>query len=172
MTTSRRRRQRVVGHAPQFDVGRLVRSDVCTAKRLDQVGRHHVARPHCDGGNGGDGRGATALPSPIAPHAVVRHRIDEFVVRPILGVLLLLLLLDLICPLPRKAVSDGRFQGQARQAQQRRNVGLADGGGTREDYDQRSVLMSLMRSLLLPWRMSRWSMTSVLCLDVAVVSIQ
>jgi hypothetical protein len=34
------------------------------------------------------------------------------------------------------------------------------------------VLMSLMRSLLLPWRMSGWSMTSVLCLNVVVVSIQ
>jgi hypothetical protein len=32
--------------------------------------------------------------------------------------------------------------------------------------------MSSMRSLLLPWRMSGWSMMSVLCLNVVVVSIQ
>jgi hypothetical protein len=89
--------------------------------------------------------------SPVAPCAVVCRGIDEFVVRPILGMLLLLLLLDLICPLLRKAVSDGQFRGQARQAQQRRDVGLANGGGTHEDYEQRLVSMSLMRSLLLPW---------------------
>jgi hypothetical protein len=131
-----------------------------------------VARPHCDGSNGGNGCGETAPASPVVPRAIVRCGIDKFVVCPILGVLLLFLLLDLICPLPCEAVSDGLFQGQARQAQQRRNVGLADGGGTREDYDQRSVSMSLMRSLLLLWQMSGWLMTSVLCLDVVVVSIQ
>ncbi len=106
------------------------------------------------------------------PCAVVCRGIDKFVVCPILSVLLLLLLIHLINPLPCEVVSDGQFQGQARQAQQRRNVGLADGGGTREDYDQRTVSMSSMRSLLLPWRMSGWLMTSVLCLNIAIVSIQ
>jgi hypothetical protein len=109
-----------------------------------------VAQPHCNSGDGGNGHSATALASPVAPRAVVLRGIDEFV-RPILGVLLLLLLLDLICPIPRKAVFDGQFQGQLRRAQQRRDVGLANGGGTREDYDQRLVTMLLMRSLLLPW---------------------
>jgi hypothetical protein len=140
--------------------------------RLDPVGGHHVARPHCNGGNGSDSRGATVPASLVLPRAIVHRGIDEFVVRSILGVLLLLLLLDLICPLPREAVSDGQFQGQARQAQQRCNVGLANGGGTREDYDQRLVLMLSMRSLLLPWRMLRWLMTSVLCLNAVIVSIQ
>ncbi len=74
-----------------------------------------MARPHCNGGNGGDGRGTT----------IICRGIDDFVVRPILGVLLLLLLLDLICPLPREAVSNGQFLGQARQAQQRRDIGFA-----------------------------------------------
>jgi hypothetical protein len=125
-----------------------------------------------DGGIGGNGRGATAPASPIAPCAVVHRRIDKFVVHPILGMLLLLLLLHLIRPLPCKAMSDGQCQGQAGQAQQRRNVGLANGGGTHEDYDQRMVSMSLMRLLLLPWQMSGWSMTSMLCLDVIVMWIQ
>ncbi len=106
------------------------------------------------------------------PHTVVCCGIDEFVVRPILGVLLLLLLLHLIRPLPCGAVSDGQFRGQARQAQQRCDVGLANGSGTREDYDQRTVLMSSMQSLLLPWQMLGWLMTSVLCLDIVVVLIQ
>jgi hypothetical protein len=131
-----------------------------------------VAQPHCDSGNGGDWHGGTAPTSPVAPRAIVRRGFDKFVLCPILSVLLLLLLLHLINPLPREAVSDGRFRGQVRQAQQRCDVGLADGGGTHKDYDQWMVLMSLMRSLLLPWRMSGWLMTSVLCLDVVVVSIQ
>ncbi len=118
-----------------------------------------MARLHCNGGNGSCGRNMMAPASPIAPCAIVRCGIDEFVVCPILGMLLLLLLHHLICPLPCKAVSDGQFQGQARQAQQRRDVGLANGGGTHEDYDQRTVSMSSMRSLLLPWRMSGWLMS-------------
>jgi hypothetical protein len=69
-------------------------------------------------------------------------------------------------------VFNGQFQGQARQAQQRRDIGLANGGGTHEDFDQQTVLMSSMRLLLLPWRMLGWSMTSVLCLNVVVVLIQ
>ncbi len=131
-----------------------------------------MAQPHCDGSDGGDGRNAMAPASPVAPRAVVHRGIDEFLIRPILGLLLLLVLLDLVCPLPRKAVSNGQFRGQARQAKQHRDVGLANGSGTREDYDQRLVLMLLMRSLLLPWQMSGWLMTSVLCLKVVVVSIQ
>ena len=110
MTTSQQRQQQVVGCAPQFNVCRLVQSNVRTMICLDQVSGHHVAQPHCDGGDGGNGRGATAPASPIAPRAIVRRGIDKFVVRPILGVLLLLLLLlHLICPLPRKAVSNGQF---------------------------------------------------------------
>jgi hypothetical protein len=162
----------VVGRAPQLDIRRLVRSNVRIAISLDRVGGHHVAQPHCNGGNGGNGHGKTVPASPDAHRAVVRRRIDEFVVCPILGVLLLLLLLDLICPLPCEAVSGGQFRGQARQAQQRRDVRLANGGWTHKDYDQRLILMLLMRSLLLPWQMSGWSMTSVLCLDIIVVSIQ
>ncbi len=131
-----------------------------------------MAQPHCEGSNGGDGRNAMAPASPVAPCAVVHRGIDEFVIRPILGLLLLLVLLDLVCPLPLKAVSNGQFRGQARQAQQHRDIGLANGSGTCEDYDQRLVLMSLMRSLLLPWQMSGWLKKSVLCLKVVVVSIQ
>ncbi len=161
-----------MGRAPQFDVRRRVQSDVRAAIRLDQVGGHHVARSHCDGGDGGNGRGVMAPASPVMPCTIVHCGIDEFVVHPILSMLLLLLLLHLINPLPRKAVSDGQFQGQAQQAQQRRNVGLANGGGTREDYDQRTVLMSSMQSLLLPWQMSGWLMMSMLCLNIVVLLIQ
>jgi hypothetical protein len=110
--------------------------------------------------------------SPILPCVIVCRGINKFVVPPILGVLLFLLLLHLICPLPCEVVSDGQFQGQAWQAQQRRDVGLANGGGTREDYDQWMVSMLLMWSLLLPWQMLGWSMTSVLCLNVVVLLIQ
>jgi hypothetical protein len=131
-----------------------------------------VARPHCDGGDNGNGRSATAPASPVAPHAVICRGIDEFVVRPILSMLLLLLLLHLINPLPREVVSDRQFRGQAQQAQQRRNVRLADGGGTHKDYDQWMVLMSSMQLLLLPWQMLGWLMTSVLCLEVVITSIQ
>ncbi len=86
--------------------------------------------------------------------------------------LLLLLLLHLITPLPCEAVSDGQFRGQVRQAQQRHNVRLANGGGTRKDYDQRTVWMSSMRLLLLPWQMSGWLMMSMLCLNVVAMLIQ
>jgi hypothetical protein len=162
----------VVGHAPQFNVRRGVRSDVCAAIRLDQVGRHHVARPHCNGGNGSDGRGTMAPASPIAPCAVVRRGIDKFIICPILSMLLLLLIIIIINPLPCEAVSDRQFQGQVWQAQQRCDIGLAGNGGTCEDYDQQMVLMSSMQLLLLPWRMSGWSMMFMLCLDIVLVSIQ
>ncbi len=135
-------------------------------------GRQSGQRVCLNGGDGGNSHGVMAPASPVAPYAVVRHGIDKFVIRPILGVLLLLLLLHLIRPLPCEVVSNGQFLGKARQAQQRRNVGLADSGGTCKDYDQRTVSMSSMKSLLLPWQMLGWLMTSVLCLIVVVMSIQ